>query len=713
MMHDRRNQQAEALPGAIELGDSLSSSLSGQASLDLAAIGPREIALALHDANRTVTAYQIVAARRVQELSDRLLQAGAKTDDMASPNAPLLQSRERFEQLLAGLRELSSEALTYTAGITKLASAAGSSARSEMGLKIGPGDDAVMLADSLETGLVDTLNHRQVLQRRLMQDLYPLRLAISRLDGNSSVTLEYRSVLNTQLCFLDRLARLSSQVALEHDVLDTRLVLSPTGAREPAEKLSTTFTRGGSVSLDTLERLAELCKAVVREPGDRAIHDRGVIITPQTKEVLKRHLEQGASLITLEQHGIAQGFALYYEPGSLPSHLGATLSQYRDFGSAAFVHLILVSPTTSGTPAHQMLLNAVLVQLQRTRADVAVGRVESTNDIARRAHFTNGWREMPTDVVHVASPRGATAHFTGHYLPVSPELRRTLRAPEIRASLTDWPTLSSDAHVRIMSPERSSAAQAKDLKSGAITIPEMVEALSASRHAAVVRFTGGCADMHRRDWLGAIQLFTEAFDGYEGSLLAGATRSLVKTDDGLSKNHRPSICELPLAIHVSNPDSVVGGICIGEETAASFEEHIIVSGSTTSSEPHATVKHPDYNLYVTANETEFAHTERWDAEWKKALQIIGDLQERGIRPCLVSFNGGRATTKEIHAWASQGLPVILIRGSGRETDRIAADADFLAAHPSVLVVNRAATELRQALQEVGALPEPTEVHLRA
>ncbi len=656
------------------------------------------IASALESSRRLVNSFEIAAANFAQEVSDKLLLVGAPTDHIASPNAPSLSSGERFENLIKSVREIALARIPYEASISNLTVAALARLQTHP-VTVREVDTALHASADEGLGISKiSLEDRFTMQRRLMQALRPIRESISDADA-STVTLEYRQALRLQLKFLDSLGALHADGAFDAAVLEARRKLGRHFG--PVAELSTQFVGQGEMTSDVIERLAALCAKARREPGDPQVKSNGIIVTPQTAEVIAKHLESGAQLITLQRDGLAMGMSLYYEPVNLPAGAKGSLGHYQGLGSAAFVHLILVDPSLKGTPAHDMLLRATLIQLQRTSAEIAIGRVEATNEVARRAHHTNGWREMPFDAVEVTSPGGRTARFTGHYLPVSPQMRSVLKAPEIRATYSDWPTLG---HLPAASP---SASGAEKLRQDALTTSEMVEMLSRATHPAVVRFTGGCGDMNRRDWLGAVSMFTEAFDGFEGATLAGATRMLAKFDDGLSGSARGSICELPLAIQANNPQALVGGICIGQQSASQMGEHIVLSGSMASDEHHITVKHPGFRNYVTVDEKRFEGSRRWDAEAEESLAIVARLIKQDFSPCLISFNGGGATRRECVGWAERSLPVVLISGSGRETDALANDANFLAMHPTVYVVPRDAQALRSVLLHLGIIPEPS------
>jgi hypothetical protein len=98
----------------------------------------------------------------------------------------------------------------------------------------------------------------------------------------------------------------------------------------------------------------------------------------------------------------------------------------------------------------------------------------------------------------------------------------------------------------------------------------------------------------------------------------------------------------------------------------------------------------------------------WDDEVEFRRYVTHVLRMYGEwRSVLIAYNGGGTTEREVIATADQGWPVILIKGSGRATDKLAEDKSFLRAHPSVRVCEHSAAALQLELMDLEALPPET------
>lgn len=61
-----------------------------------------------------------------------------------------------------------------------------------------------------------------------------------------------------------------------------------------------------------------------------------------------------------------------------------------------------------------------------------------------------------------------------------------------------------------------------------------------------------------------------------------------------------------------------------------------------------------------------------ESDWSKDvvpyLNLMQSWQKQGVKVAVVAFNGGAVTKDEIYLALERGIPVIAVRGSGRETD---------------------------------------------
>lgn len=230
---------------------------------------------------------------------------------------------------------------------------------------------------------------------------------------------------------------------------------------------------------------------------------------------------------------------------------------------------------------------------------------------------------------------------------------------------------------------------------------------------AVVRITGGCANMSVADSHGVLDLFTGAFKGFSGLQLVGATR-MIQNDDPAKVVF--GITEVGPAIRDQNPDSMLVGVVPRTERLIPDWSRGFMKVEQIPSEDYvpshgadhgelATIIHPSFDVVVLAM-AKLTREEVWDDEVEFCRYVTDLLVRRGRwRSLLVAYNGGSVTEKEVRATAARGWPVLLVEGSGRKADELASDKEFLLQHPNVHVCARQIQSMRAALYELQVLKE--------
>ena len=224
--------------------------------------------------------------------------------------------------------------------------------------------------------------------------------------------------------------------------------------------------------------------------------------------------------------------------------------------------------------------------------------------------------------------------------------------------------------------------------------------LTCAPRKCVVRITGGCGSMSEADAEGMQELYARAFVGYDGAMLFGGTRMLRQDDPSAVV---PGITEIPPRLRQLCRDMVLLGVIPKTQDIRLTDTGMIVSAE--EGKPYFTVVHPTQDVVLVVQVSP-DDPEIWDAEYHECLRITEDLRGyAGFTSVLVSYNGGTVTRREILATADRDWPVILIRGSGRVTDELAADRTFLAAHRNIAVADKEPDALRRALADLGIVPE--------
>lgn len=214
------------------------------------------------------------------------------------------------------------------------------------------------------------------------------------------------------------------------------------------------------------------------------------------------------------------------------------------------------------------------------------------------------------------------------------------------------------------------------------------------------RISGGCAKMTPKDKLDMIDYFAIAFDGYRGMIWSGGTRQL--TEDGLVD---PMVTEIPGVIAAGNPG------CVALGTIPRVELLSLQRDSRLILDQYGAIPNPTMRAILIVQDGPEKDSE-WNGDVDTYLRYMKMWVEhggfRGVG--MATWNGGGVTTEEIMKSAKNGWPTILVNGSGRASDEIAAkleagDAELLAQLPAnhklIAVSKENPNELRSALIEYG------------
>lgn len=244
----------------------------------------------------------------------------------------------------------------------------------------------------------------------------------------------------------------------------------------------------------------------------------------------------------------------------------------------------------------------------------------------------------------------------------------------------------------------SSSAPSIDWKRSDETVSNQVFRLTTADHKFVVRLTGGCGCMSPEDARGLEELFAEAFWDYKGSFLFGGTRMIMRNNP---TEVVYGITEIPPMLRKRFGIKILGVI---PQTGQVFYNKLGLVIRDNEEEDYITIAHPDQDICIMVHKSVNTPAS-WDDEYIECQNIISTLTGFGdFKSLTISYNGGVVTEKEILAAAGLGFPVLLIRGSGRTTDKLAEDIGFLSRHPHVLVAEKTSRSIREVLVRVGALP---------
>lgn len=236
--------------------------------------------------------------------------------------------------------------------------------------------------------------------------------------------------------------------------------------------------------------------------------------------------------------------------------------------------------------------------------------------------------------------------------------------------------------------------------------------LNLSVRPFALRVTGGCLiDPEYEPGLAALE---RALTGgkkrrsklprFAGFCLFGGTR-MVRKDS--PRTVVRGITEIVPPINRYCPRAQTLGIIAKVGNLKHSRQGIIVSPAQNDADPYVTMVHPDQDsvLIVQPSADQFAS---WTDETRECIDIIDQLRSNRWQGLLIAYNGGQVAGQEIEAWANLGninpfWRVLLVKGSGRSTDKYANDEQFLKDHPTVYVCDNNEDSMRAALLQLGAI----------
>lgn len=227
--------------------------------------------------------------------------------------------------------------------------------------------------------------------------------------------------------------------------------------------------------------------------------------------------------------------------------------------------------------------------------------------------------------------------------------------------------------------------------------------LTTLKKKRIIRITGGCGSLAERRAKAMYHLFGGAFQGCgELVLMFGGTR-MHKTSD--LKKIRHGITEVAPIIHQYNPETMLVGVVPIEKPP--LELDIELGHVISREEEYVTIVHPAQDFYFLLQASPDDGV-IWEAEYKFCLKFIIEMNDcADFSSLLVSYNGGKTTRKEIIETANLGLPVLLVDGSGGETQKLARNKGFLADfEENVFVCAPTVDAMREALGRLGMLDIP-------
>lgn len=183
---------------------------------------------------------------------------------------------------------------------------------------------------------------------------------------------------------------------------------------------------------------------------------------------------------------------------------------------------------------------------------------------------------------------------------------------------------------------------------------------SQAKSPRAFRLAGGCSGMTPEQRAAVVPYFVEALRGFDGVAISGGT---------MSPDGQPMVTNVPSAlVSAGNPCVAIGTL------PRTHDMSLPKSGSVSVSKYGDTIDLGQHGVAVVQlNASEVLD---WDGDLPFYLSFMTGLRnDAQYTVATIVFNGGGVTKKEMIGAIENGIPLIVVRGSGRAADEFATQYD--------------------------------------
>ena len=177
-----------------------------------------------------------------------------------------------------------------------------------------------------------------------------------------------------------------------------------------------------------------------------------------------------------------------------------------------------------------------------------------------------------------------------------------------------------------------------------------------------MRIGGGCKGMNADDKAAMLEFFAKAFAGFTGVAFSGATRQL-----GAGNVLDPMVTDVPAHIAHLNPG------CVALGTAPRVDLMELVGNGELVLDQYGARPNPGMAAVLIVQNGPDGKSE-WNGDVATYFSLMENWRDYGGFTALglTAWNGGAITEEEVFGAGSRGWPVVLVTGTGRAADDIAA-----------------------------------------
>ena len=214
------------------------------------------------------------------------------------------------------------------------------------------------------------------------------------------------------------------------------------------------------------------------------------------------------------------------------------------------------------------------------------------------------------------------------------------------------------------------------MNAGEVAPSSFVNALNdlAAENRIVIRIAGGCGNMEPQEEEKVINFFKTAFAGFKGILFSGGTVKYNKADG----KQNFMITGLPVILAEGNENIKVLGsfprtdifrLADGDQGKANL---IFDDANIDEKEEHVQSPDAKYDELLAVQGNVNTKLD-WDGDLDTYFDLMDIWRQGGAKTAVITFNGGGVTYKEAKRAVEENHKFIVINGSGRKSDELAAE----------------------------------------
>lgn len=183
----------------------------------------------------------------------------------------------------------------------------------------------------------------------------------------------------------------------------------------------------------------------------------------------------------------------------------------------------------------------------------------------------------------------------------------------------------------------------------------------------VVRYAGGCAGLDEAKFAKMVKFFTDAHRGV-GRIVAFSGGTF-KTEDKVLDNRT---VRTPVGFSITYVPALLKEVygCYAISTTPRTSQMTLDSdfGGVILTDGMDRVDYRQDRAVVMQKDAADIAESDWSKDVIPYLNLMVSWQKQGVMVAVVAFDGGGATKKEIYWALERQIPVIAVRGSGRQSD---------------------------------------------